>query len=50
MQFITDEWPQQARNEGGQGGHNSPSAESLRGSWMSAEDAKKSHKCHTYFL
>ena len=46
----------QGRNGGGQGRHNSPGAESLRGAHhgggreMTAGDEKKSQQCHKYLL
>jgi len=38
------------RNEGEQGGHNFPGAESLRGRQMTAGGAEKSQQCHMYIL
>jgi len=46
--LITAHW--QGRNEGGQGRHNSPGANSLWGRWITAGGAEKSQQCHNYFL
>jgi len=49
LMFSYTSWLQR-RNEGGQGGHNSPGAESLWGRRMTVGGADKSQQCHKYFL
>jgi len=50
--FYTTKMPPaaQERNEGGKGGHDSPSAESLCGRQITAGGAIKSQQYHKYFL